>query len=123
MPSGFAATFGCDWATSIRDRVALKLDWMTSAITDLLSLLLFESVMTFSCQKQKPIRVSNVLQIRKATTFSIGLLAFANVDAVFRYQLLVQSSWIFAFLDPARDIVPIAVTQIGNSHLLNESFR
>jgi len=96
---------------------------MPAAITNLLSLLLFESVMTFGRQQQKPVRMSNVLQVRKATMFPISLLAFANVDAVFRHQLLIQSSWILTFLDPAGDIVPIAVTQIGNSHLLNESFR
>jgi len=74
---------------------------MSAAITDLLSLLLFESVMAFGRQKQEPIRMSNVLQVRKAATFSISLLAFANADAVFRHQLLVQSSWILTFLDPA----------------------
>ena len=50
VPLGFAAALGGNGASAVRNRVAFESDWVTAAIADLVSLLLFESVVALGCQ-------------------------------------------------------------------------
>lgn len=42
VPLGVAATLGRDSRSTVTDRVAFELDWMSAAITNAVALLLFE---------------------------------------------------------------------------------
>ena len=83
---------------------------MSSAVADLVSLLLLECVMAFGGQQYEPVSVADVLHVRQTATFAIGSLAFTGVDAVFVDQLPVKQSRIFAGLDPTGYIEPVAMS-------------
>ena len=63
--------------------------------------------------------MADVLHVREAAPLAIGFLAFVDVDAVFRDELLVEQSRIFIGPDPARHVEPIAVSQIADGDLLD----
>ena len=50
VPLGFAAAFGGDWTSAVGDGIALEADWVSAAVADLISLLLFERVVAFGRQ-------------------------------------------------------------------------
>ena len=50
VPLGFATALGGDWASGIRNGIAFEPDWVTAAVTDLVPLLQFESVVPFGGQ-------------------------------------------------------------------------
>ena len=83
VPFGFAAALGRDGASAVGDGVAFELDWMTTAVADLLSLLLFEVMIAFCTKQQVPGAVTDVLHVGEAAAFAIGFGSLADVDAVF----------------------------------------
>lgn len=83
VPFGFATTLRCDRAATVRNGVALELDRMTPAVTDLVSLLLLEVMIAFCTKKQVPSSESDVLHVCEAATFAVRLGSLADVDAVF----------------------------------------
>ena len=50
VPLGFAAALGSDGTAPIGDGIAFETDWVAAAVTDLISLLLFERVVAFGGQ-------------------------------------------------------------------------
>ena len=82
VPLGFAAALGGNGASSIGNGVAFETDWVTTAVADLVSLLLPESVVALGCQKDEPVSVSDVLHVGEAAPLAIGFLALVDVDAV-----------------------------------------
>ena len=107
--------------STIADRVAFESNRISTAITDIL--LSSEWVMAFGTQEKKPVLESNVLHVRESSCFAMGSLAFGNVDAVFRHKLSIDVVRILRAWDSAGRVPPIPVSQVGNSNLLNESFR
>ena len=119
VPLWFAAALGSDGASAIRNRVAFKADRVTAAVADLVSLLLLELMVAFGGQQHEPVSVPDVLHVGEPSPFAIGFLAFAQVDAVFGDQLLIEQRRIFAGFDPTGDVVPIAVSQVADGDLLD----
>ena len=83
VPLGFAAAFGSDGASAVRNGVALEADWVSAAVADLVSLLLLEHVVPFGCQKDEPASMSDVLHVGEAAPLAIGFLTLFDFDAVF----------------------------------------
>ena len=94
----------------VTDRVAFKLDWVASTISDTVSFLLLELVVTFGDHEQKPVSVTDILHVRQASSLAVGALAVGLVDLVFGNQLLVDGFGIFAFRDSSGHVPPVAVT-------------
>jgi hypothetical protein len=107
--------------STIADRVAFESNRISTAITDIL--LSSEWVMAFGTQEKKPILISNVLHVRETSGLATGSLTLGDVDAVFRHKLSIDVVRILRAWDSAGRVPPIPVSQVGNSNLLNESFR
>ena len=119
VPLGLAATLGGDRAASVGDGIAFEADRVSAAVADLVSLLLFKGMVAFSDQKQEPVSVADVLHVGEPTTFAIGTVTFADVDAVLGDQLCVELERIFVGFDPASDIEPVTVAKVADGDLLN----
>lgn len=119
VPLGFAAALGSGGTASVGNGIAFESDRVTAAVTDLVSLLLLELMVAFGCQQHKPASVSDVLHVGEAATFAIGFLSLIDVDAVFGNQLLIEQRRIFAGLDSAGDVEPVAMPQIADGDLLD----
>ena len=119
VPLWFASALGSDGTASVGNGIAFKTDWVSAAVADLVSLLLFELMVAFGRQQHEPVSVADVLRVGEATSFPIGFLSFVDVDAVFGDQLLIEQRRIFAGFDPAGDVEPIAVPQIADGDLLD----
>ena len=50
VPLGFAAAFGGDGTSAVGNGIAFEADWVTTAVADLISLLLLEGVVPFGAQ-------------------------------------------------------------------------
>ena len=83
MPFGFAAALWSDGTASVGNGIAFKFDWVTAAISNLLSLLLLEVVVAFGAKQQIPSSVADVLHVGEPAAFTIGFGSLADVDSVF----------------------------------------
>ena len=108
---------------TLADRISLELDWVPPAIANSIPFLLLEWVMSFSRQQQEPVAVTDVLHVRQPATFAVSALPVRQVDLVLLDEFPVDGRGIFALRNAARDIPPVAVPQIADGDLLNESFR
>ena len=109
VPLGFTAALGSDGAASVGNGIAFEADRVAAAVADLVSLLLLERVVAFGGKEHEPVSVADVLHVGQTATFAIGSFSLADVDAVFGDQLSVEQNRVFAGLDPAGDVEPIAV--------------
>ncbi len=83
VPHRLATAFGCDGTTAVRNGIAFKLDRVAAAITDLLSLLLLEVMITFGAKEQIPGSVADVLHVGESAAFALRLGSLTDVDAIF----------------------------------------
>lgn len=122
VPLRFAAPFGRDWTSPVRNRIAFEFDRVSAAVADLLSLLVLEQVVSFGCQKQKPGLETDVLHVCQSASFTIGPLSFADGDVVFGNQLYIQGGRVFARFDATGNVEPVSVAEVRHSDLLDKSF-
>ena len=66
--------------------------------------------------------MTDVLHVGQSPPFAIGSFSLADVDAVFGDQLSVEQSRIFTGLNPAGHIEPVAMSQVADGDLLDQSF-
>ena len=93
---------------------------MPAAIANLL--LRLEWMVTFGCQQQKPLLVTDVLHIGQTLCFSSGSLSLGQVDAILGNEFAIEGFRVFALGQSARDVPPVPMPQITDGNLLNESF-
>ena len=65
--------------------------------------------------------MADVLHVREAFCFASRSLSFRQVDAVLGNELAIESFRVFAFRQSTSDVPPIAVPQVTDGDLLNES--
>src|SRR5262245_60030515 len=70
--------------------------------------------------QEKPLE-ADVLQVRLPEVLAPGLRAFRDADVISSDDLLVDRPWVLAFRNRARDVKEIAVGNVGDRHLLDES--
>ena len=66
--------------------------------------------------------MADVLHVGQSPPFAIGSFSFADVDAVFVDQLLIEQGGILAGFDPAGHVEPIAMSQVAYGNLLDKPF-
>ena len=65
--------------------------------------------------------MTDKLEICPARFLTAGSGGFGNGDTVLFDQLSIADRWVFAIRDFAKDVKPVAMSQIGAGDLLNES--
>jgi len=123
VPFWLTASARRDAASAVADGVPLKSDRVAAAVADLIPLLLLEGVMPFSSQQQEPVGVADVLHVGQPSLLPVRPLALGPVDPVFLDQLIVDRFTILPFGNPASHVPPVAVAQVADRDLLDESFR
>ena len=100
--------------------IAFETDRVSPAIVDLF--LSLERMMAFRHQQQKPVLVTDVLHVRESSGLAGGSLPFGDVDSVFGDEFSIDFGRIFRIWDSTGDVPPIAMSQVADGDLLNESF-
>ncbi len=96
---------------------------MTPAVTNLSFLILLELVMTISRQQQKPLAVPDVLHVGKTPFPAIGPLSLSQRNFILRNELLIDAFRILSRRNSPSHIIPVTVSKVTNSDLLNEALR
>ena len=66
--------------------------------------------------------MADVLHIGQAALFTVSPLALGQVDPILLNQLSIDGLRVLALGDPAGHVPPVAVAQVADGDLLDESF-
>jgi hypothetical protein len=122
VPFWGAAALRCYAGSTVADGISLEFDRISTAVTNAVAFFLLEWMMPLGDKQQEPVSVSDVLHVRQATFLPVGTLTLADINFVLGYQLAINCITVFAFRDPSGHVPPVAVPQIADGDLLNESF-
>ena len=76
----------------------------------------------FEAPNDKPVLVTDVLHVRESSGLAGGSLPFRDVDSIFGDEFPINVSRIFRIRDSTGDVPPVAMSQVADGDLLNESF-
>jgi hypothetical protein len=80
-----------------------------------------ESMLTLGCKQHKKTLGTDVLNVGKSKPFPPYSRPFRNIDAVFVNDFGVHDVRVFSLGHRSSHVKPVAVSNVGNGELLNES--